>query len=725
MKFIKQYDIMDCGPACLAMICDHYGVDFSLQELREKCFITKEGVSFLGINQAAEKIGFDSFAATLSLDQLKLMKLPCILHWNNNHFVILEKVTISEKYSKWKILDPGHGKITISEEDFKRAWIGNREEGAALFLSPTEEFYKKKHNNTRKGSTKYLLKYFIAYKIKITIIFFLMLLGSIISFIFPFLSQYFVDKGVVEKNIYILKIVFFSQVMLFSGMIIMDIFRNWLMLYIGSRLSINIISDYLLKLFRLPLKFFDSKMLSDFHQRIQDNERIESFLTSQSLTTFFSMITSLFCIIVLGYYDVNILLVYLFLTLISILWSSFFLKKRERLDYHKFQQNSKNEQSVYEILNGITEIKLNNFEKFKIREWKEIQENLFRINLKILRVNQFQLSGFDFFNQLKNHLVILLSAIFIIQEKITLGTLLSISYVIGMMNSPINQLILFLRSLQDAKISLNRLREIEDYPTEEEAIDIKINSLLDKVDINFNEVSFQYEGPKSPMVLDNITMKIPHGKITAIVGASGSGKTTLMKLILRIYNPTQGDILFNNINIKNISPQNIRENSGVVMQDGFIFSDSIERNIATGDDSIDKDNLLKSTKIANIDDFINSLPLGYDTIIGSSGNGISGGQKQRILVARAVYKNPQFILFDEATSALDAESERIIHDNLQDFFKGKTVIIIAHRLSTVKNADNIVVLKKGKIIEQGNHDFLINKKGEYFSLIKNQLELGN
>ena len=725
MKLIKQYDNMDCGPACLAMICSYYGVEHSLQSLREKCFITKDGVSFLGISQAAEKIGFDTFAAILSLHQLKSMEFPCILHWNDNHFVVLEKVIISEKHSKWSILDPGHGKITISEEKFKKDWIKNDEKGAALFLSPNEKFSTSKNNIIQKTSIKYLLRYFNTYKLKIITIFFLMLLGSIISFIFPFLSQYFVDKGVIEKNTNILKIIFFSQIMLFSGIIIMDIFRNWLMLYIGSRLSIDIISDYLMKLFKLPLKFFDSKMLSDFHQRIQDNNRIESFLTSQSLTTFFSMITSLFCIFVLGYYNINILFIYLFFTLVSILWSNFFLKKRELLDYYKFQQNSKNEQSIYEILNGITEIKLNNFEKFKIKEWKEIQENLFRINLKILRLNQSQLSGFEFFSQLTNHSVIFISAIFIVQGKMTLGTLLSISYIIGMMNSPINQLILFLRSLQDAKISLNRLKEIENYTPEEEIIDIKnLNYSSNKIDISFNNVSFQYEGPKSPKVLENITMKIPHGKITAIVGASGSGKTTLMKLILRIYDPTKGDIMFNDINSKNISPKNIRKNSGVLMQDGFIFSDSIERNIATGDISIDKDNLLKAVKIANIEEFINSLPLGYNTIIGSSGNGISGGQRQRILVARAVYKNPQFILFDEATSALDAESERTIHNNLQDFFKGKTVVVIAHRLSTVKNADNIIVLKKGKIIEQGDHQSLIKEKGEYFNLVKNQLELG-
>ena len=397
------------------------------------------------------------------------------------------------------------------------------------------------------------------------------------------------------------------------------------------------------------------------------------------------------------------------------------------MDYFKFQFRSENQESIYEIINGVTEMKLNQFENFKRNEWESIQQKLFKINIRILKLDQIQLSGFEFLNQIKNILVTFLAAKFVVQDKMTLGELLSVSYIVGQMNSPVNQLVVFFRSLQDAKLSLERLDEVQKHPVEEK----ENQTLLIKsqnsnyTGIKFQNLSFQYEGPRSPYVLKDINLIIPEGKITAIVGASGSGKTTLMKLLLKFYEPTEGELFFNSVNINMISPKSLRKNCGVVMQDGFIFSDTIERNIATGDENIDKEKLQNAVKIANIEEFLKSLPLGYNTKIGASGNSISGGQKQRILIARAVYKNPHYIFFDEATSALDAENEKIIHDNLQQFFKGKTVLVIAHRLSTVKNADQIVVLKNGEIVEIGNHQQLVQNKAEYFNLVKNQLELGN
>lgn len=461
----------------------------------------------------------------------------------------------------------------------------------------------------------------------------------------------------------------------------------------------------------------------------EKKEIIEEFLTSQSLLTFFSVISFSVFFAVLLYYDYKILLVYLLLTLISILWSLMWLKRRKMLDYHRFLHKSENQESIYELLNGVAEMKLNQFESYKISEWEKIQNKLFKLNMKILKVDQIQISGFDFFNQLKNIIVTFLAATYVVKDSMTLGMLLSISYIIGQMNSPVNQLVNFFRSLQDAKLSLERLNEVQNHETEEkpEQIKIEFNSEINneiKKGIVINNVSFQYEGPKSPKVIEKLNLFIPEGKVTAIVGASGSGKTTLMKLLLKFYNPTEGQIKYNGVDINSLSAKSIRENSGVVMQDGFIFSDSIKRNIATGDVNINERKLSNSIYIANISDFINSLPLKLNTKIGASGNGISGGQKQRILIARAVYKNPHYIFFDEATSALDAENEKIIHNNLQDFFSGKTVVIIAHRLSTVKNADNIIVLKKGKIVEQGSHHELVTKKAEYFNLVKNQLELG-
>lgn len=729
MIFTPQKDQMDCGPACLTMVAGIYKKKYPLQYLRDNSFITREGVSLLGIGEAATKIGFETLTAKLSIEKLNEMPLPCILHWNQNHFVVLEKIKTNRFTGKksYKIADPGHGLIVLNEEKFAKPWLSDEDSGIALLLEPTEEFYKLDPPKEEKLDIKYILNYLKPYTKQVIWLFVMLFLGSALTLVFPFLTQSLIDNGVSKKNLNLISLILLAQLGLFFGSITIEIIRNWLMLYIGTKISINIISDFLKKLLQLPIKFFDTKMTGDFNQRIQDNERIENFLTSQSLVTFFSMITFLVFFGVLWYYDAVILTVYLVLTIISISWSFYWLKKRKILDYFHFQQRSQNQESILEIINGVTEMKLNQFEDFKRKEWEEIQRKLFKINIRILKLNQFQLSGFEFLNQFKNILVTFLAASFVIKGQMTLGQLLSVSYIVGQMNSPINQLVSFFRSFQDARLSLERLNEVQNHPKEEgddNLLKINNNNPV-RSGIRGINLSFQYEGPKSPYVLKDIDFVIPEGQITAIVGASGSGKTTLLKLLLKFYEPTKGGLSFNSENVRDISAKSLRENSGVVMQDGFIFSDTIERNIATGEENIDKEKMKKAVEIANIENFIEGLPLGYNTKIGASGNGISGGQKQRILIARAIYKNPQYIFFDEATSALDAENEKIIHDNLQEFFKGKTVIIIAHRLSTVKNADNIIVLKNGEIVEQGNHSKLVYNKAAYFNLVKNQLELGN
>jgi ATP-binding cassette subfamily B protein len=731
MKFIAQHDQMDCGPACLAMIANSYGKHYSLQYIRDNSYISREGVSLLSLSDTSIEMGFKTFPTKLSVQKLKELnsELPCLLHWDKEHFVVLKKITknIFTKKHYFHIADPSHGFIKLSEDNFIKSWISDDNKGVALFLTPTELFYSKKIREENKLTIKYVLSYLYPYKKKMISMFLLLLLGSLLTLIFPYLTQNLIDKGVNAKNLNIITIILLAQLAVFFGTIIIDIIRNWLMLYVGTKISITIISNFLKKILQLPIKFFDTKIMGDFNQRIQDNDRIEHFLTSQSLLTFFSIINFSVFFGVLWYYNFKILLVYLFLTVLSISWSFYWLKKRKYLDYFKFQFRSENQESIYEIISGVTEMKLNQFENFKRNEWENIQQKLFKINIRILKLDQIQLSGFEFINQIKNILVTFLAATFVVQNKMTLGELLSVSYIVGQMNSPVNQLVMFFRSLQDAKLSLERLDEVQNHPIEEnENQNLIIKSQIsNNIGIKSNNLTFQYEGPKSPYVLKDINFTIPEGKITAIVGASGSGKTTLMKLLLKFYEPTQGELFFNSENINNISPKSLRENCGVVMQDGFIFSDTIERNIATGDENINKEKLHNAVKIANIEEFINALPLGYNTKIGASGNGISGGQKQRILIARAVYKNPHYIFFDEATSALDAENEKIIHDNLQQFFKGKTVLIIAHRLSTVKNADQIVVLKKGEIAEIGNHQQLVQNKSDYFNLVKNQLELGN
>ncbi len=735
LKFYPQYDQMDCGPACLAMITSHYGIEYGLQYLRDNSFITRDGVSLLGISEASEKIGLDSFALKMSIENIKKDVLPAILHWNQNHFVVLYDISNSliSKEKKYRIADPAHGFISLSEEKFKKSWYSDseNEKGIALILKPTEEFFKKKPPIIEELSVKYLIKYLKPHKIKMVQMFFLLMLGTVLTLIFPILTQRLIDDGVLKKNLSLITYILLAQLSFFFGNIVINIFRNWIMLIVGTKINIQIISDFLKKLLRLPIKFFETKLIGDFNQRIQDHERIENFLTSQSLVTFFSIVSFSVFFGVLWYYNFFVLAVYTLLTIASVMWSLYWLKKRKILDYYHFLQRSANQDSIYEIISGVSEMKLNQFEDFKRQEWEQIQQKLFKINIRILKLDQIQLSGFEFINQLKNIIVTFLSAYFVIKGNMTLGALLSVSYIIGQMNSPVSQLINFFRSLQDAKLSLARLNEVQHNPEEEHENQVPLlskkyteNNGIEK-GIYFKNVSFQYEGPQSPCVLKGINLFIPEGKITAIVGASGSGKTTLIKMLLKFYEPIEGKIKFNHLNINEVSPTDLRKNCGVVMQDGFIFSDTIERNIATSDENINYEKLNKALDTANIKSFVEELPLGLNTKIGASGNGISGGQKQRILIARAVYKNPHFILFDEATSALDAENEKIIHDNLQSFFKGKTVIIVAHRLSTVKNADQIIVLKNGEIVEQGNHHELVSKKADYFNLVKNQLELGN
>lgn len=731
-KFYFQYDKMDCGPACLAMISSFYGKNFELHNLSKISFKTKDGVSLLGISEAANKIGFKTEGVKLKIIDLKKESLPCILHWNQNHFVVLYKISkniFTGKYI-YKIADPGYGYISLYEKDFINSWISYENKGVALFLKPTENFYRENLPEKNKISFNHLFEYLNPYKKSILILFLLLFLGTIITLFFPFLNQKLIDDGVSEKNISIIIYILLAQLSFFLGNIIFSVSRNWIMLTIGTKVNIQIISDFIKKILKLPINFFETKLMGDFNQRIQDHERIEEFLTSQSIVTIFSLFTFLVFSGVLFYYDYRILAIYFSFTIISIIWSLYWLKKRKILDYLRFQQKSENQESIYQIINGVSEIKLNNFEDFKRDEWENIQQKLFKINIRILRLEQIQTSGFEFVNQFKNIIVTFLTAFFVIKGSMTLGSMLSVSYIIGQMNSPLNQLIHFFRSLQDAKLSLERLNEVKNHPEEENenhlpllsTKNIKENFL--KKGISLKNVSFQYEGPKSQTILKNINLEIPEGKITAIVGASGSGKTTLMKLLLKFHEPTLGNIYYNELNIKDISPYELRKNCGVVMQDGFIFSDTIERNIVTGEKNIDYTRLNNALKIANIEAFIEKIPLGLKTKIGTSGNGISGGQKQRILIARSIYRNPNYIFFDEATSALDSDNEKIIHNNLQFFFKGKTVVIIAHRLSTVKNADQIIVLKDGEVIEKGTHNELVKNKKDYFHLIKNQLELG-
>jgi len=731
-KTYKQLDEMDCGPTCLKMITRYYGKNFSLESLRNICSATREGVSILGISAAAEKIGFKTVAAHINLQQLEEeAPLPCILHWNQDHFIVLPP----QKFKRNKplmVADPLHGLVKVDRELFQKKWASvNGEQGIVLMLQPTPLFYREEDMPEKRNGFRFLAKYLIPYKGFIAQLMISMLLGSLLSLIFPFLTQSLVDNGVNHQNMGFIRMILISQLVLFVGATAVEIIRSWLILHMNTRVNISIISDFLIKLMKLPIRYFDTRMIGDITQRINDHNRIEHFLTTGTLNTLFSLVSLAVFSVVMGMYNFKIFLVFIVGSIISIAWIVMFLHKRKTLDYKRFQQLSNNQANMYELITGMQEIKLNNCETPKRWEWERIQARLFKLNVSGLALEQYQQAGNIFFSQLKNIIISYIAASEVVNGSMTLGMMLSISYIIGQMNSPVEQLLEFFRSAQDAKISLDRLGEIHDKENEEKDAEITDTSVVPALPvtdvtgtIHLENLSFRY-AEASPLILNNIHLSIPQGKVTAIVGSSGSGKTTLLKLLLRFYDPSQGNIKINDDDLTTLSPRAWRSECGAVMQEGYIFSDTIARNIAVKDEQVDEQRLLHAVKVANLQSFIKELPLGFNTKIGNAGNGISTGQKQRILIARAVYKNPQYLFFDEATSALDANNEKIIMENLQYFFKGKTVVVIAHRLSTVKNADQIIVLEHGRIVETGCHQSLTRSKGKYFELVKNQLELGD
>ncbi len=722
----KQLDSMDCGPTCLRMIAKYYGKSYSLQGLREKSFITREGVSLLGISEAAENIGFKSVGVKISYEQLtEEAILPCIIHWKQRHFIVVYKI----KKGHVLVADPAHGLIKYTEEEFLKGWLSTKsedeEKGIALLLEPTADFYTQEGEKTDKTHFAFLLNYLRPHKGLFIQLIIGMLLGSLLQLILPFLTQSVVDKGIGNQNLGFVYLVLIAQFVLIISRTTVEFLRNWILLHISTRINISLISDFLIKLMKLPIGFFDTKMIGDLMQRIGDHSRIQSFLTGSSLSILFSMFNLVIFGIVLAIYSLKILLVFLVGSVIYFLWVWIFMKKRRELDFKRFAQMADNQSNLYQLITGMQEIKLNNCERQKRWKWERIQARLFKVNVKGLALSQYQQAGGLFFNETKNILITFLSAAAVIKGDMTLGMMMSVQYIIGQLNSPIDQMITFMQAAQDAKISMERLGEIHNKEDEEKPGDMRITMLPEKKDIHIQNLLFQYEGPHSEMVLNNIDLLVPEGKITAIVGTSGSGKTTLVKLMLGFYEPVKGEIRVGDTLLKNFSSSFWRDKCGAVMQDGYIFSDSIAENIAPGEENIDRTRLLNAVKTANIREFVEGLPLGYNTKIGQEGSGISQGQRQRILIARAVYKQPEFIFFDEATNSLDANNERIIMENLEQFFKGRTVVVVAHRLSTVKNADQIVVLEKGEIVERGTHEELTTLKGAYYNLVKNQLELGN
>ncbi|MCI4667040.1 MAG: peptidase domain-containing ABC transporter [Bacteroidia bacterium] len=719
-----QLDAMDCGPTCLQMISAHHGKYYSLQSLRKLSNITREGVSLSGVSEAAEEIGLQTLGVRIDFDTLKTKApLPAIVHWDQEHFVVVYKCTSKKVH----VADPAHGDVVYSPEEFIKSWCSDehegQQEGIALLMETTPEFYAQEGEKISRKNFSYFFQYLKKYRSYMVQLILGLFLGALLELIFPFLTQTIVDFGIGTRNIGFIYLILAAQLMVFLGNTTISFIRSWILLHVSTRFNISFISDFLLKLMKLPISFFDSKMVGDLIQRIGDHRRIEEFLTQSGLNTLFSSLNIVVISFVLAYYSMKIFWIFLIGTLLYVGWILLFLRKRRELDYKSFAKMSANQSKTIELLKGIQEIKLNNIERQQRWQWENIQAGLFQVNIKLLTLGQYQQAGSSFFLQCSHILITFTAALEVIKGNMTLGMMLAISYLLGQLSGPINQLIQFIRDFQDAKISLERLGEIHDRENEELTENGLLELIPESKDITIENLNFHYAGFGSPRVLEDIKLNIPEGKTTAIVGMSGSGKTTLIKLLLKFYSPTEGQIFVSRTPLNQIKNSTWRRKCGVVMQDSYIFSESIAYNIALEED-IDKARLLKAVQTANIQYFIEGLPMGYNTKIGDQGIGLSAGQRQRLLIARAVYKDPEYIFFDEATNALDANNELIIMNNLNTFFKGRTVVIVAHRLSTVKNADQIIVLKGGKIIEQGSHQTLVNKKGAYFQLVSNQLELG-
>lgn len=720
-----QRDAMECGIACLKMVAAHYGREVSWNRLRQLSHVGRLGVSLQDISRTAETLGFKTLGVSITLEQLvEDAPLPAIVHWNQQHFVVVYHATRKKIF----VADPAHGKVTFTHHEFLQHWQHKRSDGhgVALLLESTPELNQQPDDEqTETQRFGFLLRYLTAYKKLIAQLFLGLVVGSVLQLIFPFLTQAVVDIGINQNNLHFIYVVLAAQLMLFFSSTAVQFIRSWILLHISARINIRLASDFLFKLMKLPIAFFDAKMHGDILQRINDNRRIENFLTAGTLNTLFSMVNLLLFGGVLLYYNWIIFSVFMVGSTLYITWVFLFLKKRRELDYKQFNRLSENQSALIQLVSGMQEIKLHNSESQFRWQWEDLQARLYKISVESLKLEQGQSIGASTIDQLKNIIITFLAAKFVLDGQITLGMMLSIQYIIGQLNNPISQLIGFVQSAQDAKISLERLGEIHLREDEVNANATFQSELPNEAALQLQGVDFRYGGPDEALVLQEINLTIPQGKTTALVGTSGSGKTTLLKLLLQFYQPVNGEIKLGNLALQTVHPTAWREKCGTVMQEGYVFNDTIAKNIAIGQEEIDMARLDFAVSTANIKSYIDALPMGYQTKIGVEGQGLSTGQKQRLLIARAVYKNPEYIFFDEATNALDANNEKVIMENLNQFFQGKTVVVVAHRLSTVKNADQIVVLENGKLVELGNHQELTAKRGKYYELVKNQLELGN
>ncbi len=721
----RQLDSKDCGPTCLRMIAKYYGKSFSREFLREKASITQQGVTMAGIAEAAEAIEMRTLGMRISLESLvSEAPTPFIVPWRQKHFVVVYKTSKTKIY----VADPAQGLLTYSHSDFKKAWTNTTDDtGFVLLLEPNPQFYTLEEDKTKTKGFSFLLPYFRPYKKLISQLFVGLLVATIIQFILPFLMQTVVDVGVNNRDIPFIYLILISQLVLILSQTLVSVFREWLLIHITSRFNIKMVSDFLFKMLKLPVSYFDTRNAGEHLQRITDHSRIQNFVSSSTLNMIFSMITFIIFNCILAYYNLKIFIVFIVGAILYVGWTVFFLKKRAELDYKRFDETSQSQTNLLQIISGVKEIKINNSQRKNRWKWEYNQISLFKTSLSTLKLVQYQTIGASFINEIKNIVITFLAAKAVVDGNLTLGMMISTQYIVGQLNLPLSNFIIFIQTWQDAKISLERLSQVHTRDDEDLATAKKSNELPDTKTIEIKDLSYRYGGKSTPFVLKNVNCIIPEAKTTAIVGASGSGKTTLMKLLLKFYEPTSGSINIDSVDLNNINNDFWRLNCGAVMQDTFMFNDTIGGNISESEQNemIDRDKLNNAAFVSNIGDFIQKLPNKYNTELGTSGIRLSGGQEQRIMIARAVYKDPFYLFFDEATSALDANNEKVIMENLNSFITGKTAIIVAHRLSTVKNADNIIVLENGEIVEQGNHNDLTKLRGKYYELVKNQLELGN
>jgi ATP-binding cassette subfamily B protein len=721
----RQLDAMDCGPTCVRMVARHYGKSLALQTLRDRMFQDRQGVSLLNISYVAESIGFRTLSAKTDWEALSTKApLPCIVHWNQNHFVVVHRI----RNGRVHVADPGEGLVTYGQEEFIERWASIRSEGKrlgiVLLMEPTSRLYAMDDEPAEdRRSLRFLLSYARGYRSMFTQVIVGLLVVSLLQLVFPLLSQALVDHGIGRRDLSFVNVLLIAQLVLVFSRTAVEYLRNRLLFYVGTRIFISVTADFLQKLLRLPVTFFDQRLVGDIMQRVGDNQRIQQFVTTTTLTVAFSTFSLAVFSAVLAYYSLLIFAVFALGSLLYVGYVFLFLPRRREIDFRRFGEQARSHNTIVEIVNGMPEIKVANAEQMKRWDWERIQARLFKLQLQGLSLEQMQEGGGVLINETKNVLVTFLAAKLVIDGSMTLGMLLAVQYIIGQMNGPVAQLVGFVHSVQDARISLERLAEIHERADEEE-VEGRLHVLPPRRDIELRNVSFAYGGAGGTPVLHAVDLTIPEGTVTAIVGPSGSGKTTLLRLLLKFYQPTGGELTVGGTRLGVIANRAWRDACGVVMQDGHLFSDTIAGNVALGYEAAETERLVDAVRVANVQDYVERLPVAYGTRIGRDGVGMSQGQKQRLLIARAVYKDPAYLFFDEATSSLDANNERTIMENLRSFFAGRTVVVIAHRLSTVKDADQIVVLDGGRVVERGTHDQLTALRGSYFTLVRNQLELG-